>query len=198
MPRRARCATGRGTAIPLNHDEVIDTAADLLRAHGLADLTMRRLARELDVQPGALYWHVDNKQTLLVRVAERMLADVTTAAGSTPPEGIRRLAQGIRAAILPVPDGSDVVALGYALDPTSVPAFVRLRRMVGQLCDSAESTAAATDLIVHHVLGAVGVEQNRRAADLPTREADAAFDRGLDLALASITANTARRSSHGS
>lgn len=182
----------------MNHDEVIDTAVGLLRAHGLADLTMRRLARELDVQPGALYWHVVNKQTLLVRVAERMLADVTSASGSTPPEGIRRLAQGIRAAVLPVPDGADVVALGYALDPTAVPAFVRLRQLVGELCDSAASTAAATDLIVHHVLGAVGVEQNRCAADLPTRGASAAFERGLELALASITATSARRSSHGS
>lgn len=197
MPRRAICATGGETAIPLNHDDVIDTAVELLRAHGLADLTMRRLARELDVQPGALYWHVDNKQTLLVRVAERMLADVGTAAGSTPLEGIRQLAHDIRSTVLPVPDGSDVVALGYALDPTSVPAFVRLRHLVGELCDSPATAAAMTDLIVHHVLGAVGVEQNRRAADLTTRGAAAAFEHGLDLALASIPATAARRSSHG-
>ncbi|HWC23288.1 MAG TPA: TetR family transcriptional regulator [Flexivirga sp.] len=188
----------------LTHDEVIDAAVGLLRAHGLADLTMRRLARELGVQPGALYWHVDNKQTLLVRVAERMLADVTTATGSTPAAGIRRLAQGIRDAVLPVPDGSDVVALGYALDPTAVPAFVRLRQLVGELCDSPAATSAATDLIVHHVLGAVGVEQNRRAADLSTRGASGAFERGLDLALAAVangansTTSTVRRSAHGS
>lgn len=182
----------------LTHDEVIDAAVGLLRTHGLADLTMRRLARELDVQPGALYWHVANKQTLLVRVAERMLADVTTAAGSTPLLGIRRIALGIRAAVLPVPDGSDVVALGYALDPTSVAAFVRLRELVAELCDSPATTTAATDLIVHHVLGSVGVEQNRRAADLPNRGATGAFERGLDLALTSITTPIAQRSAHGS
>ncbi len=182
----------------MNHEDVVDAAVGLLRKHGLADLTMRRLARELDVQPGALYWHVDNKQTLLVRVAERMLTDVTTATGSEPVAAIRQLAREIRSAVLPVPDGSDVVALGYALDPTAVPAFVRLRHLVGELCDSTAATSAATDLIVHHVLGAVGVEQNRRAADLPTRGATAAFERGLDLALASIAPTTERRTAHGS
>ena len=35
--------------------------------YGIADLTMRRLARELDVTPGALYWHFANKQQLLGR-----------------------------------------------------------------------------------------------------------------------------------
>lgn len=180
----------------LTHDEVIDAAVRLLRTHGLADLTMRRLARELDVQPGALYWHVDNKQTLLVRVAERMLADVTTATGSTPLAGIRRLATGIRDAVLPVPDGSDVVALGYALDPTAVPAFVRLRQLVGELCDSTASTVAATDLIVHHVLGSVGAQQDRRAADLPERAVDT-FEQGLDLVLSSIAPIATQRIAHG-
>lgn len=183
--------------MPLTHDEVIDAAVGLLRAHGLADLTMRRLARELQVQPGALYWHVDNKQTLLIRVAERMLADVTTAAGAEPVAGIRHLARGIREAVLPVPDGSAVVALGYALDPDSVPAFVRLRRLVGRLTDTPADTAAATDLIAHHVLGSVSDEQDRRAAGLDVHGAGAVFERGLDLALATIIPATARRSAHG-
>src|SRR5258708_1968452 len=34
---------------------------------------MRRLARELDVTPGALYWHFANKQQLLGAVADEVL-----------------------------------------------------------------------------------------------------------------------------
>lgn len=181
----------------LTQDEVIDAAVTLLRRHGLGDLTMRRLARELDVQPGALYWHVDNKQTLLVRVSERMLEGVTAASSAQPVAGIRQLAKGIRASVLPVPDGSDVVALGYALDPEAIPVFVTLRHHVGALCDGPAATRAATDLIVHHVLGSIGTEQNRRAAGLPVRGATAAFERGLDLALTSITPTASRRSAHG-
>ena len=178
----------------LTHDEVIDAAVDVLRKHGLADLTMRRLARELDVQPGALYWHVDNKQTLLVRVASRVLSDIATRSSGNPVTDIRRLANAIRAAVLPIPDGSDVVALGHALDPDASPVFGQLRRLVGELTDD---PGPATDLLVHHVLGSVGAEQSRRLAGLPTRGAAAAFARGLDLALTAITATTQPRSAHG-
>jgi AcrR family transcriptional regulator len=183
--------------VALTHEEVINAAVGLLRQHGLADLTMRRLSRELGVQPGALYWHVDNKQTLLIRVAERMLADVAVPRSGETLSDIRRLSQRIRAAVLPVPDGSDVVALSYALDPTSIPAFVQLRTLVGEQCDSAAATTAATDLIVHHLLGSVGAEQDRRLADLPSRGATRAFERGLDLALASLTTSPQQRSAHG-
>ena len=181
----------------LTHEEVVDAAVELLRRHGLADLTMRRLSRELGVQPGALYWHVDNKQTLLIRVAERMLADVAVRPTGDTLTDIRRLTKRIRAAMLPVPDGSDVVALSYALDPTSIPAFVQLRTLVGEHCDSSAATTAATDLIVHHVLGSVGAEHDRRLADLPSRGAAKTFERGLDLALASLVPSPQQRSAHG-
>lgn len=179
--------------MPLTHDEVIDAAVDVLRKHGLADLTMRRLARELGVQPGALYWHVDNKQTLLVRVTERVLDNVTIRRSGNPSADIRRLARAIRAAVLPIPDGSDVVALSYALDPDASPVFGQLRRSVGELTDRAD---VATDLVIHHVLGSIGDEQNRRLAGLSTRGATTAFDRGLELALSAITATPQRRSAH--
>ena len=38
----------------LHKNHVIDAATALLDTYGIADLTMRRLARELDVSPGAL------------------------------------------------------------------------------------------------------------------------------------------------
>ena len=44
---------------------------------------MRRLARELNVTPGALYWHFADKQELLGAVADRILEPATaTAAGA--------------------------------------------------------------------------------------------------------------------
>ena len=50
------------------HD-VVERAVTVLDEYGLADLTMRRLAAELDVRPSALYHHFANKQTLLAAVA---------------------------------------------------------------------------------------------------------------------------------
>ncbi|HYZ66853.1 MAG TPA: helix-turn-helix domain-containing protein, partial [Mycobacterium sp.] len=65
----------------LHKRDVVDAATTLLDSHGIADLTMRRLARELNVSPGALYWHFANKQELLGAVADRILDGVRSATG---------------------------------------------------------------------------------------------------------------------
>ncbi len=49
-----------------------DTALRLLNVVGLDGLTLRRIAKELDVQAPALYWHFRNKQELLDEMATEM------------------------------------------------------------------------------------------------------------------------------
>ncbi|WP_193554677.1 TetR/AcrR family transcriptional regulator [Rothia halotolerans] len=57
----------------LTRERILETALEILSAYGLGDLSMRRLAAELDVAPGALYYHVRNKQELLAQLAHRLL-----------------------------------------------------------------------------------------------------------------------------
>ena len=66
----------------LNRKKIVSTAVDILQQYGLADLTMRRLARALGVAPGALYWHFPNKQALLGGIAESILTAVPARPGS--------------------------------------------------------------------------------------------------------------------
>jgi len=56
----------------LSRDAVVDGALGLLDAEGLEALTIRRLAQSLGVTPMALYWHVKNKDELLLAVCERV------------------------------------------------------------------------------------------------------------------------------
>lgn len=53
---------------------IIKSALEILHDYGLGDLTIRRLARTLDVAPAALYWHFPNKQALLGGVADELLS----------------------------------------------------------------------------------------------------------------------------
>jgi AcrR family transcriptional regulator len=46
----------------LSRDRIVATAIDLLDAHGLDGLTMRRLADRLGSGVMSLYWHVDSKE----------------------------------------------------------------------------------------------------------------------------------------
>lgn len=53
--------------------DVVERAIGVLDEHGLDALTMRRLATDLGVQPGALYHHFDGKEALLAAIAEEIL-----------------------------------------------------------------------------------------------------------------------------
>ena len=152
----------------LTRDHVVSTAVELLRRYGLADLSMRRLARELDVQPGAIYWHVASKQELLVEVAAALLAELPGVREEVPQSealaALVELATAVRAALAPVPDAADVVGMAYAAERGSVTALRELRGLVGRAGVPADSCDAVTDLLVHHILGSVALEQNERLA----------------------------------
>ncbi len=179
----------------LSRDQVVDAALDVLCRYGLADLSMRRLARELGVQPGALYWHVASKQELLVEVADRLLRQrVVTAAVAEPAAAVRAAAVAIRGALLQVPDAADVVAFAYAVDPESVWSLRDLSQLLRRLGLAGADHDAAMQLLVHHVLGSVTIEQDRRQAAGPEvapaegdgRAAREAFELGVDVILRGV------------
>jgi TetR/AcrR family transcriptional regulator, tetracycline repressor protein len=60
----------------LTRDEIVDAALDLVRAEGVAAVTMRRLAELIGVTPMALYHHVPNKSVLLDLVVEQIGVDL--------------------------------------------------------------------------------------------------------------------------
>ncbi len=61
----------------IDRAQVADTALRLLNEVGLDGLTLRRIAKELNVQAPALYWHFKNKQELLDEMATEMFRRMT-------------------------------------------------------------------------------------------------------------------------
>lgn len=91
-PRRGRPRRGEPT---LTRDHILTVAARMLEEIGPEQLTMRRIAVTLGVDPMSLYNHVDNKDGLLDGIAQRFLealplpavtgdvrADITSLASS--------------------------------------------------------------------------------------------------------------------
>ncbi|MEO7754038.1 MAG: TetR family transcriptional regulator [Terracoccus sp.] len=176
----------------LSRSQVIDAAVGILGRYGLADLSMRRLARELEVAPGALYWHVSGKQELLVEVADALLSEIPVPSADQPPEeAVVSLSLAVRGAVLRVPDGAEVVALAYAVEPKAAGPLRELSRQLGRLGLVGQEREAAADLLVHHVLGSVTTEQNQGTAarldpDFSARSPAAAtksFEGGLSVIL---------------
>lgn len=152
-------------------DDVARVALRILDDRGLADLTMRRLAASLDVQPSALYWHFENKQTLIAELADRIVdahpapGDAVSEAGSDWRERTRVEAEALRDALLAYRDGAEVVSSTYALGLGSGRALTRLTDAVSVAgFDEATSRRAGT-VLLHFILGHVSHEQQRMQYD---------------------------------
>jgi AcrR family transcriptional regulator len=150
--------------VQLHRHDVVAKATQLLDDYGIADLTMRRLARELSVSPGALYWHFADKQELLGAVADRILApEPAIADDASWSERVIGLGTALRDALLSSTDGAELVSASFAAGKSA-----RMTEILTQL------TAAATEggidsshadlagrTVLYYVLGFTADEQSR-------------------------------------
>ena len=181
---------------PTRHDResVTDAALRLLDEVGLPDLSMRRLAAELGVQPSALYWHFESKQALLAAVADRILARVGTiepTSGSAEP--VLATARAIRDALFTYRDGAEVVMSSYALGLGADQAREHLVAALGD--DGADAESAAT-VLLQFILGHALLVQQRMHAEshgaagaTDAADASAPWDSAFDLGIRAFSAS---------
>jgi AcrR family transcriptional regulator len=72
-PRRGRPPAGRSR---LTREGILATALALVDAHGLAALTMRRLAGELGADPMSIYHHLPGKDAIVSGLVEVVFAEM--------------------------------------------------------------------------------------------------------------------------
>ncbi|KEP74170.1 TetR family transcriptional regulator [Microbacterium sp. SUBG005] len=141
----------------------------ILDDHGLPDLTMRRLAAALEVQPSALYWHFPNKQTLLADLSDRIVGRMA----SGPATDLSREAHALRDALLAYRDGAEVVSSTLAMGLGSPVALDRLSAPVVAAGFDAETARRVASTVLHYVLGFVWHEQQRLQYDSAGARPDA-------------------------
>lgn len=151
----------------LSRESIIAEALAILSQYGLGDLTMRRLARQLDVVPGALYWHVPNKQSLLEAIAEEIVRPVLSASSPENPQALQEarfsdfaaMLNQLRQAMLSVRDGAEVVSAAISVGTLH-------ERILEQLCSTLDTPdvdmatkrlCAAT--AIDFVMGSTAIEQ---------------------------------------
>lgn len=165
---------------------VVDTAVDILQRFGLADLSMRRLAKELDVQVGALYWHVKNKQELLAQVAAQLLntpqLTVNAQNFATPADAVSHLCQKLYLALLPIQDSPEVIEVATALQVKVLDPMLQIRELLSSAGLSEEHSRFGQQLLLNHILGSVAYRQNLVQLDVDTPQTDG-FEWGLRRAI---------------
>jgi AcrR family transcriptional regulator len=141
---------------PLDRERILAAAMRVIDAEGLDALSMRRLGKELGVNPMAAYYHVASKAALYDLVLEAVMAgvDLTTIDPAGPFEDqLKQAARAYRAAILQHPRAIPVLAT-RSLRTAAV--LRPVEPMLGVLFAAgltAVEAMAAVDVIAQFVLG---------------------------------------------
>jgi AcrR family transcriptional regulator len=188
--------------VQLHKRDVVEAATAILDNYGIADLTMRRLGRELNVSPGALYWHFANKQQLLGAVADRILQSVDVEPGEWR-DRVTGICRRLRDALLSHTDGAELVSASFASGQSAA-----MDRVLTQLTDAAADAGVdpahaglAARTILYYVLGFTADEQSRlqwdaAGAELPDSQSiwsvhdTDRFAFGIGLLVAGISAHS--------
>lgn len=98
-----------------SQQRIIEAALSLLKEEGLDNLSLRKLAHNVNMQAPALYWHFKNKSALVDYMAEEILQrqfkSVAPRKADEPwQEWLVAHMQKLRKAMLAFPDGGRVVA----------------------------------------------------------------------------------------
>ncbi|MBH5296073.1 TetR family transcriptional regulator [Corynebacterium ulcerans] len=143
----------------LSKDLIITASLEILDTYGLADMTMRRLAKKLGVAPGALYWHFKNKQALIDATARRLLTPLFLSDRESTPTDV---AHKVREVMLEHRDGAELLSAALTDSVLRNEVEQRIRQSFGE---HKHSELGATTLL-HFILGSTVIEQSalQRAA----------------------------------
>ncbi|MFK3985619.1 TetR/AcrR family transcriptional regulator [Micromonospora sp. NPDC050397] len=160
----------RSRPVPLTRERIVDAAVSLLDRHGIGGLTMRHLARQLDVTPTALYWHVKTKKDVLDLAVDHVFGHVPLPEGTDDwRDDVRTLAGEWRAVMLRHPWAPGLIGRPM-LGPNVLARteFLQAALVRGGL--SGLRLTATTRLLANYVIGTALTEATwHRTAAAPTQ-----------------------------
>jgi AcrR family transcriptional regulator len=159
---------------------------ELLDATGAGGLTFRALTERLATGPGAIYWHVANKDELLAAATDGVVAAaVEVEPGDSPHEGVRAVALGLFDAV----QAHSWLATELAVQLSRAPfglvtarIFERIGRQVRALGVPERDWFMATSALVHYILGAASQNASNARTLVPAGSSRAEFLDGVSSA----------------
>jgi TetR/AcrR family tetracycline transcriptional repressor len=177
-------------------NDIVERAVGILDQYGLADLSMRRIAGELGLQPSALYHHFASKQELLAAVGDELLGRGERA-DDHELEWDRRvvtLSHELRDAMLAYRDGAELIATVHAFGLGQRRPDERIAGAIAAAGVDDDFARVAARTVLHFVFGHVSDEQTHLQAgsagaidsDPLRRSGSDSFELGLSLILGGI------------
>ncbi|MFI8517341.1 TetR/AcrR family transcriptional regulator [Streptomyces sp. NPDC085481] len=165
--RAARSGGGPGG---LDRDRIVTESIRILDEEGLAKLSMRKLATELNVTAMSLYWYVDTKDDIIEYALDTAHAGIDLAAvegASTWQERVKILANGYRRMLVRHPWVSSVSGTYLNVGPHAMAVSKAIYTVIESTGLPVVARAGATSAVFQFVYGFGTVEGHfeRRAAE---------------------------------
>jgi AcrR family transcriptional regulator len=157
----------------LTPERVVAAALDLVAERGADALTLRAVARSLDVDPAAIYRHVADHDTLLRMVADRALAPVLDGVDLSGPwrDVVQVVCTRLRRALLAQPGAARLAADA----PTRLPNEQRISAALFDALTRAgldpDAVAVAYHACIELAVGSAVIDAPIAALDGRTRAA---------------------------
>jgi AcrR family transcriptional regulator len=151
MARKEQVAKRREETLTREH--IIEASIELLDSNGEDGLTFRALSERLATGPGAIYWHIANKNDLMTAVCDAMIArTMNEIVVTTPAKTIRAVAVGLFDVIDEHPWVGSAITSAQGLSPI-VRILERLGQQICALGVPSEQQRTAAGTLLAFILG---------------------------------------------
>lgn len=138
----------------LSRDRIVGAAIALADGHGVAAVTMRKLAQQLGFEAMSLYRHVAHKDDLLDGMLRQVLEEMTPPVGDGPwHDAVRSSALSVRAALGRHPWATALLMHPPHVQPARLSYMDALLQRLREAGFSADATYHAYHVLDSHIFG---------------------------------------------
>jgi AcrR family transcriptional regulator len=150
----------------LTREKIVDAALALMQREGLQNVSMRKLAQELDAGAATLYWHVGDKEQLLGLMLDRIVGEskVVEPDPDNWQEQVKQLGRNARELLKSHRDAAQLSMGRVPMGPNSMPVLERYLKVLHAAALPAQVIAYAADMFSLYV-GAFAFEESMPPVD---------------------------------
>ena len=137
----------------ISKEQIVQAAIVILNRDGIDRLTIRELAKELNIKSASLYWHFDGKQELYSAITEHLCThfDMPEKTDNTQ-EYLEKIFQTYRAMLLTVRDSSKVFENAIPNTPRLVAIIHEISEKLLEIGVKRENLMTICNLLNNYVL----------------------------------------------
>jgi AcrR family transcriptional regulator len=138
----------------LSRERIVATALARIEAEGADELSMRKLAAELGVDPMSIYYHLPDKQALMLAVFDLVLAELPLPDSGLPwRDGLRAVGRQFHRLAIAYPKVFPLLIASPYATPREAEVHLALRDLLLRAGFGAEDCAGVTQSIYTYAVG---------------------------------------------